>query len=174
MDMEQNGGFEVTADPALYGVGQITLHDRIHTKIDPEDLSNLLSFIQKYYRQAYDQVLDGVFSAYKNNPKWDVWIEEAEKFLRIDFAQKEELHTYLGMPIVDVAVYDGKNYWGLTFPGGTNKLSFEHGFCAVFEQEQLLILADNDFPIVLQWFDYHYKNGNMLTISDGRRVSAGI
>ncbi len=164
INMEHNGSFKVSSDPILYGVGQITLDYWIHTKINPEDLSETLSFIQKHYRQAYDQVLDGVFSAYKNSPNWDVWVDDAKKFLRIDFAQKEELHAYIGIPIVDLAFYNGKSFWGLTFPDGTNKLSFEHGFCTVFEQEKLLILADSDFPHILQWLDYYYTDGNMLAI----------
>lgn len=104
MDTAYNGSFEVTADPVLYGNGQITLEYRTHTEIDPENLSKFLSFIQRYYRQAYDQVLEGVFSAYKKNPKWDIWVEETKSFVRIDFAQKEELHAYIGMPAVDLAV----------------------------------------------------------------------
>lgn len=168
MDMDHNRIFEVISDPTLYGTDQISLSYRIHTKSNPEERSKLLSFIRAYYRWAYAQVLEGVFSAYKKNPKWDIWIDEAKKFLRIDFAQKEELHAYIGLPIVDLAFYEGKSFWGLTFPGGTNKLSFEHGFCTVFEQEKLLVLADNDFPLVVQWMDHYNTNGNMLTISDDR------
>lgn len=164
MDMYQNGSIEVIADPILYGVEQVTLDYRIHTKIKPEDLSRVLSFIQEYYRQAYNQVLDGVFLAYKNNPKWDVWMDETKNYLRINFTQKEEFHAYIGMPIIDLAFYNGRIFWGLTFPAGTNKLSYEHGFCTVFEQEKLLVLADNDFPLILQWWDYYYTDGNMLTI----------
>jgi len=176
MGMDNNGGFDVgnffdtgsfdvSCDPILYGAGQITLDYRIHTKVNPEDLSRILSFIQEHYRQAYGQVLAGVLSAYKNYPKWDVWIDGAKDFLRIDFTEKEELHPYIGMPIVDLAFCSGRTFWGLTFPGGTNKLSFEHGFCTVFEQEKLLVLADNDFPLVLQWWDYYCTDGNILTNS---------
>ena len=156
------GSFEVIADPILYGSGQITLNYRLHMEFAPENLSKLLSFIQGYYRQAYDQVLGGVFSAYQKNPKWDVWVDEIKSFVRIDFTQKEGLHAYMGMPIADLAFDQGKSLWGLTFPGGANQLSFEHGFCTVFEGEKLLVLADNDFPLVLQWFDYYCTKGNML------------
>lgn len=163
MNTDHNGSFKVLSDPILYGDRWVTLGYRIHTRIDPEDLSKILAFIQGYYRQAYDQVLNGVFSAYKKNPKWDVRVDETKSFMRIDFTQKEELHAYIGIPIVDLAFYDGKSFWGLTFPGGTNQLSFEHGFCTVFEQEKLLVLADNDFPVVLQWLDHYCSDGNMLT-----------
>ena len=173
MEMEhlrsfETGSMEVIADPLLCGAGQITLEYRVHTEFDPEDLSKLLSFIREYFRQAYDQVLAGVFSAYQKNPKWDVWAEETKSFVRIDFAQKEELHAYMGMPVAELAFCQGKSLWGLTFPGGANQLSFEHGFCTVFEGETLLVLADSDFPLILQWFDYYRTKGNLLTVPAGR------
>ncbi len=168
-DFYDTGSFDVRCDPILYGAGQITLDYRIHTIFNPEDLSRVLSFIQEKYRQAYDHVLTSVLSAYKNNPTWDVWMEETKEFLRIEFTEKEELHSHIGMPIVDLAFCNGKTFWGLTFPGGTNKLSFEHGFCTVFEQEKLLALADNDFPLVLKWWDYYYTDGNILTTSSSLR-----
>ncbi len=91
-------------------------------------------------------------------------MDEAKNFLRINFTQKEELHACIGMPIIDLAFYNGRVFWGLAFPDGTNKLSYEHGFCTVFEQEKLLVLADNDFPLVLQWWDYYYTDGNILAL----------
>lgn len=174
MDMDGHGGFEVgdffdtgsfdvICDPILYGAGQITLDYRIHSKFAPEDLSGMLDFIGRHYRKAYDRVLAGVLVAYQHYPKWDVWIDETQDFLRIDFRAKEELHPYIGAPIVDLAFCGGRTFWGLTFPGGTNKLSFEHGFCTVFEGGWLLALADNDFPLVLKWWDYYGADGNLLT-----------
>lgn len=162
------GSFEVRCNPAFYGAEIITLDYRMHTGFSPEDLTKLLSFIRENYRHAYNCVLAGVLSAYKNTPKWDVWMEEAKHFLRIDFAEKEELHPYIGLPVVDLAFCDGKALWGLTFPGGTNKLSLEHGFCMVFEQEKPLVLADNDFPVILQWWDYYCTDGNIVTFPETR------
>lgn len=161
-----SGSFEVRCNPAFYGAEIITLDYRMHTGFSPEDLTKLLSFIRENYRHAYNCVLAGVLSAYKNTPKWDVWMEETKHFLRIDFAEKEELHLYIGLPVVDLAFCDGKALWGLTFPGGTNKLSLEHGFCMVFEQEKPLVLADNDFPVILQWWDYYCTDGNIVTFSE--------
>ena len=157
------GSFDVKCDSKLYGSGRITLEYRIHSKFNEEDVSRILSFIQENYYHAYGQVLAGVLSAYKNNPKWDVWMEETKDFLRINFTEKEELHSYIGKPIIELASCNGKTFWGMDFPGGTNKLSFEYGFCTVFEQKKLLVLADNDFPLVLKWWDYYYADGNILT-----------
>jgi len=164
-DFFATGSFDIKCDPILYENGRITLDYRIHSKCHSKDLSEILSFIQKNYRKAYSQVLAGVFSAYRNNPKWDVWIEEANNFLRIDFTEKEELHPYIGIPTIDLAFCGGKIFWGMTFSGGTNKLSYEHGFCTVFEQEKLLVLADSDFSLILKWWDYYYTNGNILKTS---------
>ena len=91
--------------------------------------------------------------------------ETTHSFLRIDFTEKEELHSCLGLPTVDLAFCGGKILWGMTFSEGTNKLSCEHGFCTVFEQEKLLVLADSDFPLILKWWDYYYTNGNILKTS---------
>ncbi len=165
-DFYDTGSFDVRCDTMLYGAECITLDYRIHSEFSPEDLSRIQSFIQGNYKQAYDHILAGVLSAYKNNPKWDVWMEETKDFLRIDFTQKEELHSYIGMPVIELALCSGRTFWGMTFPGGTNKLSYEHGFCAVFEQEKLLVLADNDFPLILKWWGHYYTDGNILTTSD--------
>lgn len=161
-DFYDTGSFDVSCNPLLYGPERITLEYRIYSRSDPKDLSEILTYIQEVFRQAYDQVLSGVFSAYKHAPKWDVWMDETKEFLRIDFTEKEELHPYIGRPIVELAFCNKKAFWGLTFPGGTNKLSFEHGFCTVFEQEKLLVLADNDLPSVLKWWDHYSSDGNML------------
>lgn len=164
-DFFDTGRFDVECDPILYGIRRITLDYRIYSKCNLDGFSGILSFIQKNYRKAYSQVLAGVFSVYRNNPKWDVWIEETDNFIRIDFTEKEEIHPCLGLPTVDLAFCGGKIFWGMTFSGGTNKLSCEHGFCTVFEQEKLLVLADSDFPLVLKWWDYYYTNGNILKTS---------
>ena len=71
--------------------------------------------------------------------KYRYLLEEVAEQEKIDFTEKEELHPYIGIPTIDLAFCGGKIFWGMTFSGGTNKLSYEHGFCTVFEQEKLLV-----------------------------------
>ena len=38
----------------------------------------------------------------------------------------------------------------------------------VFEQEKPLVLADNDFPVILQWWDYYCTDGNIVSFPETR------
>lgn len=89
---------------------------------------------------------------------------DKEQPARLDFAAKEELLPCLGTPDIDIALFSGGMLWALTFGGKENRLSIEHGLCAIFEGETLSALIDyTDFPHILRWWD-DYKKHNILTM----------
>lgn len=163
-NLDCQGPLVVLCDPALYGAEEITLRYTIWREDgNREDPKPVLDFIREYFRQGYDRVLAGTFAAYRRSPLWDVWMGDKEPFVRLEFAAKEELHPYIGRPNIEVAFGGGKVFWGLNFWGKENRLSIEHGLCAVFEGERLEALVDyTDFPSILRWWE-HYKANNILT-----------
>lgn len=163
--LDSQGTLSVLCDSALYGTGETALRYRVwREKGSRGNPAEALDFVREYYRQGYGQVLAGVFAAYQRSPLWDVWMGDNAKPVRLDFAAKEELHPYIGTPDVDLALSGGEMVlWGLTFGGKENRLSIEHGLCAVFEGDILTALVDStDFPNILRWWE-HYKANNILT-----------
>lgn len=49
-------------------------------------------------------------------------------------------------------------------------MSFEHRFCTVFEQEKQLEFADNDFPIVPEWWDCYFSDGNIVDVFGNKKT----
>ena len=139
--LDCQGTFSVLCDPALYGAGETVLRYRVWreegSRGDPKEA---LDFVREHYRQGYGQVLAGVCAAYRRSPLWDVWMGDDERPARLEFTAKEELHPYMG-----------------------NRLSIEHGLCAVYEGAVLAALVDStDFPEILRWWK-EYKANNILT-----------
>lgn len=162
--LDCQGTFSVLCDPALYGAGETVLRYRVWqeegSRGDPKEA---LDFVREHYRQGYGQVLAGVCAAYRRSPLWDVWMGDDERPARLEFTAKEELHPYMGTPDVELAFYGDSFLWGLTFGGKGNRLSIEHGLCAVFEGDILTALVDSaDFPEILRWWK-EYKANNILT-----------
>ncbi len=163
--LEGQGTLVIPCDSALYGAEEIPLRYRVwREEACRKDPKPVLDFIRGYYRQGYDQVLAGVFAAYRRSPLWDVWMGDGKEPVRLDFTAKEELHPYIGTPDIELALSGGETVlWGLTFGGKENRLSIEHGLCAIFEGAVLTALVDStDFPNILRWWDVYQKN-NILT-----------
>ena len=160
MMKEEYGTIMVKCDPSLYGNDRLELGYWLYSEKD-EDFSQDLAFIQNNYREMYEQLLSDLHSAYRKNPQWDVWIKETKDFSRMEFIQKEELHPYLGLPTICLQKYRNRVYWGLSF-FRDNCLSIEHGFCAVFCQDQLLLLCDSDFSNIMNYWKFYFKHANIL------------
>ncbi len=163
--LDDLGTLSVPCAPALFGAGETALHCRLwREKENQEDPEAALAFIREHFRQSYDRVLAGTFAAYRRSPLWDVWMGDGREPVRLDFAAKEELHPYIGGADIDLALCGREQpLWALTFGGPDNRLSIEHGLCAVFEGERLEALVDyTDFPSIVQWWEW-YKADNILT-----------
>lgn len=156
--MEDCKKIKVKCDSSLYGVDEIELDCWLH-QMDNETFSNELLYIQEHYKQLYDCVLLNIFLSYLKSPKWCIWNEELNNFLRVDFTKKEELHLYIGVPTIDIMYHENKVVFGLSF-WKNNRLSIEHGFCAVFCQNELLLIADSDFENILYYWEFYYIYSN--------------
>lgn len=153
------GTISVKCDKALYGTDRIELDFCLHQE-NNQDFSKNLAFIQEYYEELYSNILSQIFLAYLKNPKWLIWDEQTETLTRIEFAKKEELHSYMGFPTIDIMRYKNKVLVGLAF-WKDNMLSIEHGFCAIFHQHNLLLIADSDFENILYYWKF-YKQSNLI------------
>lgn len=163
--LDDLGSLAVPCDPTLFGAEETVLRCRLwREEEDQQDPGAALDFIREHFRQSYDRVLAGTFAAYRQFPLWDVWMGDGREPVRLDFAAKEELHPYIGRASIDLALWDGEKFlWALAFGGTENRLSIEHGLCAVFEGERLEALVDHtDFPSIVQWWEW-YKADNILT-----------
>lgn len=162
--LDCQGSFSFPCDPALFGAGEVTLRCNIWREEGcPAEAGPALEFVRRQYRQGYDRVLAAIFAAYRRSPLWDVWMGDTEPPVRLDFARKEELHPCIGTPEIDIALFGSGMLWALTFGGKENRLSIEHGLCAIFEGETLAALLDyTDFPYILRWWE-DYKKHNILT-----------
>ena len=156
---EKNGLFKVICDEKLFCTKEIELPYILYQR-EKEDFSECLIFIQKHYREMYVSILKGLFIAYSKNPKWDIWNETTNTFLRIELYSYEDIHKYIGVPTIEIMSHKGKVLFGFSF-WKDNKMSIEHGFCAVFEHSNLLLVGDSDFCNILRWWDYH-DNFNIL------------
>ena len=71
----------------------------------------------------------------------------------------DKLLEYLGMtPCIDVKSFKDKVYLGLTFYQH-NRLSIEHGICAIFDKLELFLVDSYDFEGILDNLKYGYKSG---------------
>lgn len=151
--MESYGKIKVKCDSRFYGTDNMELDYELHPEYE-EALFNELLFAQEHYMQLYESVLADIFEKYLKNPKLDVWDESTRSFLRVEFSKKEELHPYIGNPAIHIAQSETGIVFGLAF-WKNNKLAVESGFCAVFSGERLLLMADDDFENILQYWEFY-------------------
>lgn len=156
MELEY-GTIRVKCDSTLYGINQIELDFCLHQE-DNQDFSNDLIFIQEHYAELYSSVLSQIFSDYLKNPnKWNIWDEETSTPVQIEFSKKEELHSYIGIPTLDIMSHEDKVLMGLSF-WKNNMLSIEHGLCAVFHQHNLLLIDATDFENILNYWKFYEQS----------------
>lgn len=149
---EQNGLCKVTCDKKLFDMEQIEL-PYILFQQEGENFSEHLAFVQEHFREMYAAVLKKLLAAYRKKPLWDIWDEESQTFLRIELQKEEDVHKYIGLPTIEIMSYGEKTLCGFSF-WKNNRMSIEHGFCAVFEQHSLLLIGDSDFCNILRYWDY--------------------
>lgn len=157
-EREDAGLIEVEWSAEPYGTVKMEAHYRLYQK-GSENFFDELDFARKHFQQLYDSFLEHLFNEYNKNVNLDVWDEETGKSERIVFSIKEELHSYLGMaPWIDIKSYEGQVFWGLSF-FEHNRLSIEHGLCAVFDKLDLLFIDTYDFVGIVKNFKYGYDGG---------------
>ena len=157
-EREDAGLIEVEWSAEPYGTVKMEAHYRLYQK-DSENFFDELDFAREHFQQLYDSFLEHLFNEYNKNINLDVWDEETGESERIVFSRKEELHSYLGMmPWIDIKSYEGKCFMGLSF-FEHNRLSIEHGLCAVFDKLDLLFMDAYDFVGIVDNFKYGYHGG---------------
>lgn len=157
-EREDMGFIQVKWSSKLYGTVEMKARYWLHQK-GSENFYGELDFIKEHFQELYDKLLENLFEEYSENPLLDVWDEETGEFERIMFATKEEMHPYLGMtPCIDVKSFKDKVYLGLTFYQH-NRLSIEHGICAIFDKLELFLVDSYDFEGILDNLKYGYKSG---------------
>ena len=157
---ERVGTFKVFSSEELYGKKEIELAYTLCGS-ESDELLEQLAFVRNHYQSMYYTVLKNLLLAYKNNPKWDIWNEETHTFSRLDLQKERDVHKYIGEPTVEIMRHEKKILTGLSFYK-KNKMSIEHGFCAIFDKDDLLLIGDDDFYNILRYWDY-YSNINILT-----------
>lgn len=154
-EREDAGVIEVEWSAEPYGTVKMEAHYRLYQK-GSENFFEELDFASKHFQQLYDSFLEHLFNEYNKNIYLDVWDEETGKSERIVFSRKEELHSYLGMtPWIEIKSYNGQVFLGLSF-FEHNRLSIEHGLCAVFDKLDLLFMDAYDFVGIVENFKYGY------------------
>lgn len=157
-EREDTGLIEVEWSSESYGTVKMEAHYRLYQK-GSENFFDVLDFAKEHFQQLYDRFLRHLFNEYNKNINLDVWNEETCKSERIVFSRKEELHSYLGMvPCIDIKSYEGQVFLGLSF-FEHNRLSIEHGLCAVFDKLDLLFIDTYDFVGIVDNFKYGYRGG---------------
>lgn len=158
MEREDLGSIKVkwTAEP--YGTVTMEADYCLYQK-DAEDFSGELDFVREHFQQLYDSFLEHIFELYEKNTKLDVWDEETCKSERIVFSRKEDMHPYLGMePVIHIKSYEERVLTGLSFYRH-NRISIEHGLCAVFDKLDLFCMDAYDFVGIIDNFKYGYIGG---------------
>ncbi|MDE6926492.1 MAG: hypothetical protein K2P59_14760 [Acetatifactor sp.] len=157
-EREKEGLIEVEWSAELYGTVKMTAFYRLYEK-DSENFSNVPDFAREHFQQLYDQFLEHLLLQYGRNTNLDVWNEETCTSERIPISRKEELHPYLGMkPLIEVRSFEGRMFLGLSF-FEHNRISIEHGLCAVFDRSELLLMDAYDFAGIIDNFKYGYIGG---------------
>lgn len=157
-EREDEGLTEVEWSSEPYGTVKMEAHYRLFQK-GSENFFDELDFAREHFQQLYDSFLEHLFDEYNKNTNVDVWDEETGKSERLVFSRKEELHSYLGMaPWIDIKSYERQVFLGLSF-FEHNRLSIEHGLCAVFDKLDLLFMDTYDFGGILDNFKYGYHGG---------------
>lgn len=157
-EREETGFIKVewSADP--YGTVIMNAHYWLYQKGSENFLSEL-DFAKEHFQQLYDRFLEYLFDLYNKNMKIDVWDEKTSQSERIDFSKKEEMHPYLGMePFIDIMSYKGRVLIGLSF-NNHNRISIEHGLCAVFDKLDLICMDSYNFEGIIDNFQYEYPDG---------------
>lgn len=151
--IEKSGVFKVICDESFFGLNELELSYYFYQQTE-EDFSEYLQFVQEHFIEMYSAVLQGLFMAYSKNPKWDIWDEVTKTFSRMELRDYKAVHQYIGMPVIEIMRYKEKILTGFSFYQG-NRMSVEHGICAVFESCNLLLISDNHFSEILRYWDYH-------------------
>ena len=157
-EREDTGVIDVEWFAEPYGTVQMEARYWLYQK-DSENFFGELEFVREHFQQIYDSFLEHLFVEYTNNPLDDVWDEETGKSERIMFSKKEEMHPYLGMlPCIDIKSYKERVLFGLSFYKH-NRISIEHGLCAVYDKLDLLLMDAYDFVGIVDNFKYGYYGG---------------
>ncbi|MDE7223552.1 MAG: hypothetical protein K2O34_07210 [Acetatifactor sp.] len=157
-EREDTGLIEVKWSAEPYGTVNMEAHYGLYQKAS-ENFLEELDFAREHFQQLYDSFLGHLFDEYSRNVNLDVWNEETGTSERITFSRREELHPYLGMkPWIEIKSYEGKCFLGLSF-FEHNRLSIEHGLCAIFDKADLLFMDTYDFAGIVENFKYGYHSG---------------
>lgn len=146
-----SGTMKVFCDKNLYG-DRFLVVDYILYQNHGEFFFHELKLVQENYRQMYDDFLGQLFIIYSKIGKCEIWDEASQGLIKIPIEKKEDLHPYLGEPVIEIMNRSGHPVIGLSFYKN-NLLSLEHGLCAVFESLQLLMINADDFSNMVYYWD---------------------
>lgn len=158
------GTVKISCDEKLYGKSLLDA-DYILYQSQEETFSHELKLVQENYKQMYDDFLEQILTAYRKNARWQVWDEANQGFKRVPFEKKEDLHPYLGEPVIEVMNQAGHPVIGLSFHKN-NPLSMEHGLCAVYENLRLLMIDADDFSNMVYNWDFCLESNIMTQFLD--------
>ncbi|KQY94776.1 hypothetical protein ASD24_04330 [Paenibacillus sp. Root52] len=149
------GTIEVQASKDLFQTDLYTLNTFIDEAEQPLCITalNSIDYVKEHFEEIYHIFLESML-AWQNSNKmaYEVYDEETHNFDPIHFSHKEEIHNYLGSPLLQIHpsyIKDQFSYYSVNF-FNQNRLSIEHGFSALFHKKELIDLIPFDAETGLQ------------------------
>ncbi|WP_426332795.1 DUF6985 domain-containing protein [Paenibacillus silvae] len=151
------GSLEVKASVDLFNTEIYSLTTFIDTNhaLTTEDL-NTIHYVKKHFHEIYTIFLESLLEWQSYGIAYEIYDEQNHSFETIYLKEIEDLHSYVGLPILQILhdhAKDGHSYYSLNFNKHC-RISIEHGFTALFHKKELIDLSPSDIDSVISGLQY--------------------
>lgn len=154
------GIIEVRCDSVLWGTSfrNFSCYFPKSSQEQNKQKIQLIRLLQENFSSMYEKILKELYNWQEKGILLEYWDEKTACLKPIRFHKKEEIHPYLGEPVITLLDREKESYIGLEFWKSCT-LSIEHGITALFSYTELLWAdAANSEETLDAWLYYNSRS----------------
>jgi len=113
---------------------------------------NTIHYVKEHFHIIYDVFLESLLLWQSKGMRYEIYDEQEHTFEDAYFKTKEDIHLYLGQPLLEILPTHSKDnfsYFSLIFANRC-LISIEHGLTALFHKHDLIDLDAADMINILE------------------------
>lgn len=147
-----DGNIIVNTMNTLFETEHMSLPTIMDTKqpLSTSDL-NTIHYVKEHFHKIYDAFLESLLFWQSKGMRYEIYDEQEYTFEDAYFKTKEDIHPYLGQPLLEILPKHSKenfSYFSLIFADRC-LISIEHGLTSLFHKDELIHFDASDIISIL-------------------------